>query len=197
MRSSPLTDPTHDPSDRSPSQNPSTRDDSTRGSDPIGSDTTSVEPTDAVPPVDDSVGDRVRELETQLRYTLADLDNVRKRYARELERERAVERQRAGRLWLPVLDHLDLALSNLDGDASVVAGVESIRAAALDVMAQLGYPRFDDIGHPFDPARHEAISTIAAPGAAGTIVAAARPGYGGDVVLRPASVIVAAEAPDG
>src|ERR1700736_1250481 len=36
----------------------------------------------------------VRELEDRWRRTLADLDNVRKRFARDIERERANERAR-------------------------------------------------------------------------------------------------------
>jgi molecular chaperone GrpE len=138
----------------------------------------------------EEVDERVRRLENQLRYALADLDNLRKRYAREIARERAAERERAAQLWLPVLDHLDLALSHLDGESAVSAGIEAIRAAALDAIAQLGFPRYDDIGAVFDPERHEAVSTVPAPDAPNTIVAALRPGYGADVVLRPASVIV-------
>lgn len=145
----------------------------------------------------EEVDERVRDLQNQLRYALADLDNLRKRYAREVARERAAERERAAQLWLPVLDHLDLALSHLDGESPMRAGIESIRAAALDAIAQLGFPRFDDIGAAFDPERHEAVSTVPAPDAPNTIIAALRPGYGADVVVRPASVVVAQAKLDG
>ena len=54
-------------------------------------------------------------------------------------------------------------------------------------------PRLDPLGQPFDPARHEAVATIAAAGTPpGTIVGVVRPGYViGDEVLRPAQVAVA------
>lgn len=134
--------------------------------------------------------DHVRNLENQLRYALADLDNLRKRYQRELARERAAERERAARLWLPVLDDLDSALSQIENDSPLRTGIEAVQATALDAIARLGFPRYDDLGKVFDPQRHEAVSTVAAPDAPNTIVAVLRPGYGEEVVLRPASVIV-------
>ena len=45
-------------------------------------------------------------------------------------------------------------------------------------MTRLGFPRFDDVGRPFDPARHEAVGTVEADAPAGTVVATVRPGYG-------------------
>lgn len=155
-----------------------------------------VAPEGAASPSDET-DTRVQELENRLRYALADLDNMRKRFGREIERERGAERERAARLWLPVLDHLDLALSHLDDDISARAGIESIRTAALDAIAEMGFPRFDDVGRPFDPERHEAVSIVPAPDEPNTVVAALRPGYGADVVLRPASVIVGKADDDG
>lgn len=145
---------------------------------------------DAGIPVTDADDDRVASLESQLRYALADLDNLRKRYEREVARERAAERERAARLWLPVLDDLDSALTQIENDSPVRTGIEAIRATALDAMTQMGFPRYDDVGEVFDPHRHEAVSTVPHPDAPNTIVAVLRPGYGADVVLRPSSVIV-------
>ncbi|MGA8519538.1 MAG: nucleotide exchange factor GrpE, partial [Pseudonocardiaceae bacterium] len=64
--------------------------------------------------------DRVGALEDRLRRALADLANVRKRHARELERQRAAEEQRVAAAWLPVLDNLDLALDHADADPSSI-----------------------------------------------------------------------------
>ena len=46
-------------------------------------------------------------LEDRLRRALADLDNLRKRYEREVERERLTERMQVARQWLPVVDDLE------------------------------------------------------------------------------------------
>ncbi|MBV8950626.1 MAG: nucleotide exchange factor GrpE [Actinobacteria bacterium] len=149
-------------------------------------------------PVDDATAapepDAVAaRLEEQLTRALADLDNLRKRYARELARERADERARTAAEWLPVVDNLELALQHADAaDRALVEGIRAVREQALAVLERLGFPRFDDIGRAFDPMRDEAVSTVEADAPERTIVAAVRPGYGTDEsILRPAGVVVA------
>ena len=121
---------------------------------------------------------------------MADLDNQRKRHARELQREREAERGRVAGAWLPVIDHLELALSHARSDPSaVVAGVQAVRDQAVQVLAALGFPRHDETGVPFDPARHEVVSVVDDSDAApGSVVQVLRPGYGDpERQLRPAS----------
>jgi len=136
-------------------------------------------------------------LEDRLRRALADLDNLRKRYDREVERERLTERMQVARQWLPVVADLERALEHLatsdDGDErAVIEGVRVVRDRALAVLAQLGFPRFDATGTLFDPARHEAVGVVDSDERPGTVVGTIRPGYGaGEVVLRPAGVVVA------
>ncbi|MFI5483726.1 nucleotide exchange factor GrpE [Streptomyces rubiginosohelvolus] len=136
----------------------------------------------------------VRELEDRWRRALADLDNLRKRHARELERERMVERSRTAAAFLPVLDNLELALSHADADSgAVVEGVRTVRDQAVGVLERLGYPRHAETGVAFDPAHHEVVSVVDDPDIEpGTVVQVLRPGYGdGDRQLRPAAVTVA------
>ena len=139
---------------------------------------------------------RIAELEDLWRRALADLDNLRKRFTREVERERTNERARVAASWLPVLDNLELALGHAAADpTSVIEGVRSVRDQAVNVLSGLGFARDEEVGQPFDPARHEAVTTV--PGGAGvppgTVVHVVRPGYGeGEQQLRPASVVVAA-----
>ncbi|WP_435581917.1 nucleotide exchange factor GrpE [Amycolatopsis thermoflava] len=135
----------------------------------------------------------VAEVEDRWRRALADLDNLRKRYARELERERAAERARAASAWLPVLDNLELALAHAQADSDpVVHGVRATRDQAVEVMSLLGFPRYDTAGVPFDPARHEVVSVVDDPDRPpGIVVEVVRPGYGqGERQLRPAAVVV-------
>lgn len=143
---------------------------------------------------------KIAELEDRWRRALADLDNFRKRTATALDRERAEERARTTAAWLPVLDDLERALEHADAEpGAVVQGVRSVLDHARQVIEHLGYPRCDDEGEPFDPARHEAVATVPDTGAAdGTVVRVLRPGYGhGPAQLRPAQVVVAKGAPDG
>ncbi|WP_427892259.1 nucleotide exchange factor GrpE [Kribbella sp. GL6] len=136
----------------------------------------------------------IARLDDQLRRTAADLDNLRKRYQRDLDRERAAERARAAVAWLPVVDNLELALQHADtGAEAVVEGIKAVHLQAVAALERLGYPRFDPTGEPFDPAVDEAVSTLADPAAEpGTVIAVVRAGYGtADALLRPASVVVA------
>ncbi|MGW1770279.1 nucleotide exchange factor GrpE [Streptomyces sp. NPDC002104] len=136
----------------------------------------------------------IRELEDRWRRALADLDNLRKRHARELERERAVERSRTAAAFLPVLDNLELALTHAGADpGAIVEGIRAVRDQAVNVLELLGYPRHAETGVPFDPARHEVVAVVQAPDAPpGTVVEVLRPGYGdGERQLRPAAVTVA------
>jgi molecular chaperone GrpE len=137
---------------------------------------------------------RIAELEDARLRALADLDNLRKRCAAQISRAEEETRAAVARQWLPVIDSLDLALAHATADpATIVDGVKAVRAQALDLLAHLGFPRRDDRGARFDPARHEAVASRSDPGAEADLVAEViRPGYGeGDHQLRPAQVVVA------
>ncbi|MBO3746125.1 nucleotide exchange factor GrpE [Streptosporangiaceae bacterium NEAU-GS5] len=143
---------------------------------------------------------KLAELEDRWLRAAADLDNLRKRISRDAERIRTEERSRVVAEWLPVLDNLDLALSHAvrggNGVDAVLEGVRAVRDQAVTLLAKLGYPRDDETGVPFDPTRHEAVTTIERDDAApGTVVEVLRPGYGGgERQLRPAIVAVAKKA---
>lgn len=142
---------------------------------------------------------QVAELEDRWRRALADLDNLRKRYERDSATHRARERAQVAAAWLPVVDHLELALAHATASpTSIIDGVRGVRDQALAVLSGLGFPRRDDVGTTFDPARHEAVAatpTHAVP--AGTVLEVVRPGYGeGEQQLRPAAVVVAARPED-
>jgi molecular chaperone GrpE len=173
----------------------------TSGEPPAG---TAVEPgAEAVPETSAGPADRpsvqgpdAAELEDRWRRAVADLDNLRKRYARELHRERSAERELVTAAFLPVLDTIDRALEHADADPrSIVEGVRTLREQALAVLAGLGFQREDETGVPFDPVRHEVVGVVDADNseaAPGSVAAVVRPGYGAPGhQLRPASVTVA------
>ncbi|WP_091321319.1 nucleotide exchange factor GrpE [Geodermatophilus ruber] len=153
-------------------------------------------PEDASPAGATMEGPDAAELEDRWRRALADLDNLRKRYARELGRERSAEREMVTTAFLPVLDNLDRALEHADADPrSIIEGVRSLREQALAVVSGLGFRREDEAGVPFDPTRHEVVGVVQTDGseaAPGSVVAVVRPGYGAPGhQLRPAAVTVA------
>ena len=137
------------------------------------------------------------ELRDRWQRAVAELDNARKRYERQLVEEHRGERARVAAAWLPVLDDLERALTHADADPeSIVDGVAAVHRQALDVLGRLGFVRLEEVGVPFDPGRHEAARVVDDPDAPpGTVVAVLRPGYaagdGGEGLLRPAVVAVA------
>jgi molecular chaperone GrpE len=136
---------------------------------------------------------RLAEAEDQNLRALADLANLRKRCAAQVERAEADARAQVARQWLPVVDNLERALEHAAADPrTIVEGIQAVRQQALGVLASLGFPRRDDAGATFDPARHEAVAATYDPRVPpGTVVQVVRPGYGApDHLLRPAQVVV-------
>jgi molecular chaperone GrpE len=138
----------------------------------------------------------LRELLARYRSASDEFDQARARLRKEVTRDLERGRRQVIIGFLDVLDNLDRALdaaSERTGDP-FVQGVSLVRQQFLAALDGLGVKRIDPLGEPFDPARHDAVSTVAASvGAiAGTIVGVVRPGYViGDDVLRPAQVAVA------
>lgn len=151
------------------------------------------------PSVADELRGRVLELEDRWLRAVADLDNFRKRTARDREREIRLAREGVVLPMLDVLDDLERALHGPaeDGDA-FRQGVRMIREKFVTMLEGIGVKGFESVGKPFDPERHHAIQQIPFPGVSeGHVAAEIRRGYvSGDRILRPALVAVAGPAPD-
>jgi molecular chaperone GrpE len=144
---------------------------------------------------------RLAGTEDRLLRALADLDNLRKRVARDLERERLETHRRILGDWLEVADSAERALSAFEtrADDPMAAGLAALGEQIGDVLRRQGVARIGAVGEPFDPERHEAVGTSPAPGAPpGTIAGVVRPGYALDGrLVRPAQVIVASGGAGG
>ena len=140
----------------------------------------------------------LHELLSKYRAASEEFDQARARLRKEVNKDLERGRRQIIIGFLEVLDNLDRAIAAADNRAGdpFVAGVSMVRQQFLATLEGLGVKRIDPIGTPFDPSRHEAVSTVAAPGAvAGTVVGIVRPGYLiGDEVLRPAQVAVSESA---
>src|SRR3979411_887324 len=100
-------------------------------------------PAEQVAPQSDPDAELAR-LEDRWRRAVADLDNLRKRYARELGRGRAVERGRVAAARLPVrADHARPRAHAEADPGAILAGVQAVRDQAVALLAALGYPRQD------------------------------------------------------
>ena len=131
------------------------------------------------------------------RQASADFEEARLRLRREIAKD--VERARRDVIaeMLEVLDNLDRAIASAQtagaADSALLQGVELVRRQFLSKLEALGVQRIESEGLPFDPAVHEAVTTVPAASADqdGVVVGVIRPGYRiGDQVLRPAAVAV-------
>jgi molecular chaperone GrpE len=128
--------------------------------------------------------------------TQADFENYRKRVARETANAQGRGVASLAKELLPALDNLDRALDAAAKDDPLLEGVRFVRSELDAALARVGIESFSPVGEPFDPAVHEAMTTIEQPegGAdSGTVVEVYQPGYRlGASVIRPARVVVAA-----
>lgn len=132
---------------------------------------------------------------------VAELENFRKRAARDLENTRkyAIERF-AGEL-LGVADSLEMGIAAGEAAdaASLLEGKQATLKQLRKVLGDFGVEEIDPVGERFDPDYHEAMtmqpSAEAEPGSVLTVV---QKGYRiNSRLLRPARVIVAAEPQSG
>ena len=136
-------------------------------------------------------GPEIAALEDRLKRALADLDNYRKRSAKEIDRRVLENRESMLRDWLEAVDSLDRALQ-MDPEGAAAPGLRAVLEQMESILARQGVTRTGEVGEQFDPERHEAVSVredAEAPDR--TIADVARSGYAlGDRVLRPAQVVV-------
>ena len=124
----------------------------------------------------------------------AELENQRRRMVRELEQARRFANERLLGDLLPVLDSLERGLEAGGTDiARLREGVELTLKQLLKVAEDNGLGVVDPQGRPFDPERHQAVSTVAtAERAPDEVVQVFQKGYTlNDRLLRPAMVVVA------
>jgi molecular chaperone GrpE len=126
----------------------------------------------------------------------AEMENYRKRQQRLAQERIEEERQRLLRSFLGVVDDLARALQAPAGDAEGLRqGVQLTRRAALRMLEKEGVEEVPAQNQPFDPAWHEAVSTVPHRQAniqPDTVTQVVEPGYRLDgQLLRPAKVIVA------
>jgi molecular chaperone GrpE len=126
----------------------------------------------------------------------AELDNQRKRLARDVEQARKFANERLLSELLPVFDSLDAGLQAAGHESGPLRdGLELTLKQLLKVAADNGLRRVDPLGEAFNPEWHQAISQSAEPGAVpGSVVQVFQKGYVlNERLLRPALVVVAAD----
>jgi molecular chaperone GrpE len=150
------------------------------------------QPSPEAQPEPDEVTSELAELEDRYKRALADLDNYRKRSAREIERRVAEAREALLRDWLDVVDSVERAV-RIESAGPCFDGLRAVLDQVEVVLARQGAHRIGAPGDEFDPERHEAIAVQPSADVPDrTILAVERSGFAlGDRVIRPAQVVVA------
>jgi molecular chaperone GrpE len=130
-------------------------------------------------------------MEDRYKRALADLDNYRKRSAREADRRVAESKERLLLDWLEAVDSVERALV-MEPDSPLFEGLRAVLDQMETILARQGVKRIGAAGERFDPERHEAVAVRASADVPDrTVLEVARSGFAlGDRVLRPAQVVV-------
>jgi molecular chaperone GrpE len=141
--------------------------------------------------------EKLRETHDRLLRATADLDNYKKRAAKEREEIQKFGIEKVLKDILPVLDGLDRALSSAPPDDPLADGVRLVRTSLEQALARHGVVGFSALGEKFDPAFHEALLQVpTADQPAGTVVLEHARGFKlHERLIRPAMVGVAVEPP--
>lgn len=138
------------------------------------------------------------QAEDRHKRALADLDNYRKRSAREIDRRVAERGEQITRDWLEAVDSVERALRMGGPTNELATGLRAVLEQMEAILGRQGVERIGAPGERFDPELHDAVvvrETDELPDR--TIVEVVRSGYAvGDRLLRPAQVVVS-HRPDG
>lgn len=129
----------------------------------------------------------------------ADLENLKKRTARERAEAVRFGTEHLIRDLLPVVDNLERALAaaaQRGSDPALVEGVTMVRKALLDALEKHGVSRVAAEGERFDPTHHEAVAHVESEHEPNAVIAEHQPGYRlHERLLRPAMVTVSKGSP--
>jgi molecular chaperone GrpE len=153
---------------------------------------TAAEPAAELDPWEQLEAEAAKWKEVSLR-TAAEMDNLRKRTAREREEAIRYANQRLLEELLPVIDNFEMGMMAAAQDTSsmIYIGMDMVRKQLNEFLSAQGVEEIPATGQ-FDPNLHDAVSQEPSGQPEGEIIRISRKGYKlRDRLLRPASVVVA------
>lgn len=125
----------------------------------------------------------------------AEMDNLRKRTARDIQNAHKFALESFARELLSVTDSMDLGLTaarDADDIASIIEGIELTSKQLFGVLEKFNVEVMDAQGVRFDPEQHEAMTMVPNPDMEpNTVMDVVQKGYTlNGRLLRPARVIV-------
>lgn len=138
---------------------------------------------------------QVSQHRDQLLRAAAELENIRKRAARDVEQAHRYALEKFAQELLPVRDSLELAVASAAtaDAASLAAGQDATLKLLARAFEKFAINGIEPAGEPFDPQKHEAMAMQDAPAAEpDSVLQVVQKGYElNGRLLRPARVIVA------
>lgn len=144
--------------------------------------------------------DEVASLKDAALRAQADVENMRRRAARDVENAHKFALERFAEGLLPVVDSLEKSVENAAeaADAAVSEGVGLCLKLFLDTLAKNGIEQVDPLGEPFDPSRSEALAMVENPDAEpNSVMEVMQKGYALNGRLVRAAKVIVAKAPAG
>src|ERR1700746_142783 len=158
-----------------------------------------IMPDDPEPASAEALAKEAADARDKMLRTLAEMENLRKRTAKEVSDARTYGVTGFARDVLDIADNLQRALDAVPAEAraaadpglkSLIEGVELTEPSLLNALEKNGVKKFDPAGEKFDPNFQQAMYEVPdASVPAGTVLQVVQAGYMiGERVLRPALV---------
>ncbi|WDE13583.1 nucleotide exchange factor GrpE [Thalassomonas haliotis] len=131
----------------------------------------------------------------------AEVDNIRRRAAQDVEKARKFALEKFSAELLPVIDNMERAIASINAEdeaqKAIAEGVELTLQSLLSAINKFGVTAVDPQDQPFNPELHQAMSMQEVEGVApNTVIAVMQKGYElNGRLIRPAMVMVSKAAP--
>ena len=131
----------------------------------------------------------------------AEVDNIRRRAAQDVEKARKFALEKFATELLPVIDNMERAIASVNAEdetqKAIAEGVELTLQSLMSAVNKFGVTAVDPQDQPFNPELHQAMSMQEVEGVApNTVIAVMQKGYElNGRLIRPAMVMVSKAAP--
>jgi molecular chaperone GrpE len=143
---------------------------------------------------------KIKEQQDSVIRAHAEMENVRRRAAQDIEKAHKFALDKFAEGLLPVIDSMELAISHADQEDEalkpMIEGVELTLKSMLSTIEKFGLKPIDPKDQAFDPEKHQAMSMQVVAGVpANQVIAVMQKGYElNGRLIRPAMVMVSKAA---
>ena len=162
----------------------------------------------------EDAAERISELQDQVLRAQAEMENIRRRAARDVENAHKFALEKFTADLLPVIDSLEKAVEAGAGSGAqpgstegsdtehaaggaVIEGVELSLKLFVSTLQKVGIVQLDPLGEPFDPQLHEAMAMVPNPDAEpNSVLDVMQKGYSLNGRLVRAAKVIVVSAPE-